>query len=563
MVDEYKLTTDAAYREDMRHRFVTDLWFACELLGFPLHPVLHKPVVELYFGKNNALPIGDQHPIHNRMHLDPRFTFKTTVGRVDKVQWICAFPEEVTILNQTATQPLGQAISKAIADFFYKPKFEKPTPFQMMFPELVVDKEPFSRGEDTWNTPVRKRGQLDSTLAYTSPQSVQSGWHPTILNCDDMVETKNSGIRASNEVRQGVIATYETNKNTRPGWGYTYLIGTRYHPFDLYGSILQTMNETRWKKLVRESVTRKDGQRLLPGEFPPENELILHFAELPGLDYDGLQEKFLDYESFMCQQQNDPQGGHTPTFDDRLYESCETDAERVPLFGGEVFTCWRLPYGSKPETNRYVEGAAARIVDNKVYVIDCWRYGGTPSHQAEMMVQANRKIGGEGMIVKQTPGYEGFATLLRNEMNRKNASLKLQFAYWESDENYKASGVKQMEPLLKVGRILFARGMTRGADCRKQFVHYGLVEETGILECVQTLADRIPLSQMRANMEEEELEWHRRRREDAMLQSFLAQQGMPVVDEELRRKTAAHLAAMEAASNSRFGMLPLPGGLDG
>ena len=78
MVDEYKLTTDAAYREDMRHRFVTDLWFACELLGFPLHPVLHKPVVELYFGKNNQLPIGDQHPIHNRMHLDPRFTFRPT-----------------------------------------------------------------------------------------------------------------------------------------------------------------------------------------------------------------------------------------------------------------------------------------------------------------------------------------------------------------------------------------------------------------------------------------------------------------------------------------------------
>jgi hypothetical protein len=222
-----------------------------------------------------------------------------------------------------------------------------------------------------------------------------------------------------------------------------------------------------------------------------------------------------------------------------------------------------LPYGSKPTTNKFVEGAAARIVDNKVYVIDCFRYGGTPSHQAEMMVQANRKIGGEGMIVKQTPGFEGYVTLLRNEMNRKNASLKVQFSYWEDNENYKASQIKQMEPMMKVGRILFARGMTKGQECRKQFVHYGLVEETGILECVQTLADRIPLSQMRANMEEEELEWHRRRREDAMLQSFIAQQGAPMVDEEARRKTQAHLAAMEAASNNVFGLPPMPGGLDG
>jgi hypothetical protein len=68
---------------------------------------------------------------------------------------------------------------------------------------------------------------------------------------------------------------------------------------------------------------------------------------------------------------------------------------------------------------------------------------------------------------------------------------------------------------------------------------------------------------MRANMEEEELEWQRSRRENAMLSSFMAQQGMPVVDEELRRKVAAHEAAMAAASSSAWGLPPLPGGLDG
>ena len=548
----------------MRHRFITDAFFAGELLGFPFHPVLHKPVEELYVKKNPNLPIEQQHVVKNRMHLDPRFTYKTTFKRVDNVQWIAAFPETISMLNETATQPLAKTISIGCANYFYCAKFKQPTPFQQLFPELVVDKEPFSQGRDSWSTPVKRVGELNDTVAFTSPQSVQSGWHPWIINADDMVETKNSGLRASQEVRQGVIDTFDTNKNTLVPGGYMHLVGTRYHPFDLYGVRLADMNPDRWKVLIRHSVRRKDGSRLLVGEFPPEDELEIPFAELPGMNYERLREMFYDnYETFMCQQQNDPQGGHTPTFDDKLYDSCETDAERVPMWGGETFTCWRLPYGSKPTTNKFCEGAAARIVDGKVYVIDCWRFGGTPSHQAEMMVQAHRKVGGDGMMVLETPGHEGYVVQLRNEANRKNFSVKIHYTYWEENENWRTSQIKQMEPMMKVGRILFARAMTKGQDCRKQFVHFGLIEEDGILQCVQRLADRVPLSQMRANMQEEELEWQRRRREDAMLSSFLAQQGMPTVDEEAKRKTAAHLAAMEAATSQNNFMLPLPGGLDG
>ena len=217
--DHERIIQDAAYREDLRHRFITDPFFAGRMLGWEFHPILHQPVADLHVRKNPLLSIEEQDPIKNRMQLDPRFTYKTTWSRVDKVQWVAAFPEIITMLNETATQPLAKAISKGIGNFFYCPKYAKPTRFQLCFPELVVDKAPFGFG-DTWSTPNHDKNALDETISYTSPMTEQSGWHPWILNCDDMVATKNSGIRASADARQGVIDTFDTNKNTLVPGGY-------------------------------------------------------------------------------------------------------------------------------------------------------------------------------------------------------------------------------------------------------------------------------------------------------------------------------------------------------
>jgi hypothetical protein len=62
-------------------------------------------------------------------------------------------------------------------------------------------------------------------------------------------------------------------------------------------------------------------------------------------------------------------------------------------------------------------------------------------------------------------------------------------------------------------------------------------------------------------MTEEELEWQRRRRDDALISAFLDQQGMNSVDEQARQKADAHLAAMSSVSN--FSLPAMPGGLDG
>lgn len=567
MLDLQKLYDDAAYREDMRHRCVTDHFFLARLMGFnDFLESVHRPAVDLYFPKNPNKSIADQHPIKKRMHLDPRGTFKTTLGRVDTLQWILAFPELVTIVNESATQKLAKEISRGTANYLCEYK----SPSQeilALFPELICQKWPFHNDAEEWNTPNHTQKEIDPTLAFSSPLSTHSGWHPWVYNPDDMVETNNSGIHAAPDARERVISRYETNKNTVRGGGYINMRGTRYHPFDLYGKQLKQIDlenpeATGWKLLIRSALVVKNGERLVPGEFPAREDITLCFPELPELTYEACRTKFYDdYESFMCQQMNDPKGGHIPTFDEKVYAGCEIDQERIPTYGGETFTCWRLPYGGRAGMEKYAEGVAARIVEGRVYILDCWQGTYAPSNLAERMIRAHKQYHADAMMIISTPGSEYMGNHVRNEAAKKNVSMKpIRWLYWEEQEDRRRSAIKQLEPMLKAGRILFSTGMAKGVECRRQFVHFGLVEENGIIECVSKFADLVPLSAMRANMEEEEIEAQRRAWESAQLNYIMEQQGMPKVEEQAKRVTA-HRQAMQRATT--FAMPSLPGGLDG
>ena len=559
IVDTDRISSDADYQAELRHRCETDHLFLARLLGFSqFNDRIHQPAVDLYFPKNRNLSIEQQHPIKKRLHLDPRGTFKTTLGRIDSLQWILAFPEEITILNETATQPLAAKISEGTALFFWKPKGRAATPLQLMFPELVTETKP--TGE--WNTAVRKLGEIDSTLAFTSPMTTQSGWHPWVLNPDDMVDTKNSGIHASAETRQAVIDTHHTNVNTLRHGGYINMRGTRYHPFELYGITLDKMDPEEWKVLIRGSVEVRSGRRLLPGEFPDEEDVILNFPELPGMDYRSLRQRFFeDYESFMCQQQNDPQGGHVPVFDEELFKTMQIPPEKIPAIG-ETFICWRLPYGGKNFMAKYAEGAAARVWNNRVYIIDAWSGNYTPSRLAEKIVREAKRHQTGMVLIEDLPGIQYIETHIRNEAALRNHSLRIQWMEFQEDDTQRIERIRNLEPQARAGRILIATNVSKAAELRRQLLNFGLVEENGIMDCISRLAAKVPISVMREEIEEEEQELQLRRRQEVISQFVYGQQGgMEQLEDQQAERQAAHDAAM--AGVNHFGLTDILGGLEG
>lgn len=560
ILDTDRIISDGEYRNELRHRCLSDHFFLADMMGFTrFNRRIHEPAVKLYFPKNPQLSIEDQHRKKYRLHLDPRGTFKTTLGRVDSLQWVLAFPEEITILNETATQPLASAISRGIAVYLWKSKGKAPTPLQLCFPELVVEKEP----DGSWNTPVRRLGDLDTTLAFTSPKTSQSGWHPWVECIDDMVDTANSGIHASQEVRQSVIDTYNTNKNTLRHGGYINMRGTRYHPFELYGETLEKMDPEEWEVLIRGAITVRSGQRLLPGEFPEEDDVILHFPELPGMDYRSLRQKFYeDYESFMCQQQNDPQGGNVPTFDEPLYKTMEIPSERVPVIG-EAFICWRLRYGGKDYMARYSEGAVARIWNGKVYVIDAWQGTYTPSRLAEKIVRECKRHQTGTVMMEDLPGIQYIEAHIRNEAIRRNMSLKIQWLDFQEDDNDRFERLRNLEPQARAGRIFISTATGKSVELRRQFLNFGLVPENGLVDCISRLSSKVPVTLMRNEIDEEEEELQIQRRHEIMSQFVFGQQQGGVDELETRRQQEAAATAAAYQNIDNMGLTDILGGLDG
>lgn len=561
-LDLARLDNDFDYRTEARHFCLTDHFYLANVLGKGFDGFIervHRPMASLYFPKNPGLGIPEQHEKKNRLHLDPRTTGKTTMGRVDSLQWILAFPEEISILNETATRPLAEAISDSIAKFFWKPKGALPSPLQRIFPELVVEKEP----KAVWDTPVRISGSLDTTLAFTSPRMEQAGWHPWVECIDDMVATENSGLHATSELRQSVIDTYYTNLNALLPGGYVNLRGTRYHPFELYGDVIEKMDPDEWKVLIRCAMQVKSGRKLMPGEFPPEEDVTLNFPEMPGMSYRGLRKKFFDdYESFMCQQQNDPQGGHIPTFDEDLYKSMLIAPERIPTLG-DVYVCWRLPYGGKDYMADVAEGAVAKVMNGRVYILDAWSGKYTPSRLAEKIVRECKEHQGEYLIMEDLPGTQYMEAHIRNEMTRRNVSLRMQWMEYEDDDNVRSERIKTLEPQARSGRVFISTAAGKLGELKRQLCNFGLVLENGIIDCISRLAAKVPVSLMRQDIADEEIELHLRRQQEMMYHFVYGPQREALAELETRKRQEQEASAAAMSSINNLGMRDILGGLDG
>lgn len=548
-VDPRRISEDPEYRDELAHHFLSDHFFAAQVLGFEKFvPHLHQPAVDLYFPKNPNVPIEDQHPIKYRMHIDPRHTFKTTLGKVDTAQWVCAFPELITILNEGATQPLAEAISTSVGKFLWQRRGEAPTVIQRLFPALVSILKP----EGQWDTPNHSPLEMDHTSDFTSPRTSQSGWHPWVINPDDMVDPVNSGIHAKHESRVAVIDTYYTNKNLLRKGGYINLRGTRHHPFELYGDQLSKLNPAEWKILIRGSMRVKSGARLMPGDFPAEDEVELLFPEL--LSYTDLREKFYEsYESFMCQQQNDPQGGNVPLITDRMYEAALCAPERIPPMG-ETVIAWRLPYGGKTFSAQYAEGAAARLYGGRVYVIDAWQGVFMPSGLAEKIVRELKRLQTGALVMEAMPGTEYLDVHIRNEAVRRNVSMRIQWLDFEDDDNVRFARIKQVEPMMQAGRISISTGIAKGAEVRRQFIHFGIIPENGIIDCIARLATRLPMEILRKEISEEEAELHRRRHENAMHSMIFGRGGVMAMEARMKATQYAMARTNELGLPDIYGL---------
>jgi hypothetical protein len=187
----------------------------------------------------------------------------------------------------------------------------------------------------------------------------------------------------------------------------------------------------------------------------------------------------------------------------------------------------------------------------------------TPSRLAEKIVKTCKEHHTGNVLMEEMPGVQYIEGHIRNEAIRKNWSLRIQWLEFQEDDNLRIERIRNLEPMARAGRLCISTSAGKAGELRNQFLNFGLVEQNGIVDCVSRLCAKVPISVMRAEIDEDEADEHIRRQHLNMHNFIFGAQaeGVRELEDRRQREIEAHELAMSKVNN--LGLTDILGGLDG
>lgn len=252
----------------------------------------------------------------NQLVLLPRAHQKSAMVAY-RVAWYLTKYPWLTILYVSATSDLAEAQLKAIKDIIESPVHQR------LWPDLINKeegkRERWTNSEVIVDHPKRTaEGVRDASVKAAGLTTNVTGFHADIVVLDDVVVPGNA---YTDEGRRKVAAMYSQLASIENPGAKEWVVGTRYHPKDLYGTLLD-MVETEYDEdgeVVREEsvyetfirVVETDGNFLWPrqrrrdGRYYGFNHSILA----------RIRAKYVDSSQFYAQYYNDPNDPENQNYD--------------------------------------------------------------------------------------------------------------------------------------------------------------------------------------------------------------------------------------------------------
>lgn len=366
-----------------RFKCKTDLFYlGKEYLGYDFVEEVHRPTCDFFVKKNPHKSFEDQDVIKDRLLLDPREHYKTTIDVADTIQWILVFPD-IRISMFSGTEDLVKEIMEMV-----RRQFQWNEKFRELFPEHKLDQRK-RESVFSFTTPARKNWRLrEPTLSISTINSVSTGGHFEVMKFDDIVTTNNSDTedmieKVKNRVKSAVPLVVVG--------GYRDFIGTRYDHNDAYGAILKGLPPEKvvekipfgsitltpqWKVFERQACEMplgKDSKCLFP----------VHASGKKNFDYGELVKRYNDMgaEEFGCQYLNDPMWGQVGQFTENMLRSILIPMNKIPLITkhrmsgqiyktSKVFITWDTAYSLKKQACRTVGAVGAFDMYGRLFLID-------------------------------------------------------------------------------------------------------------------------------------------------------------------------------------------------
>lgn len=462
----------------------------------------HKHIIDMFVKKDPTKTVANQGKIKTRLILYPRGSLKSSWGIFDVIQWVL-LDHKIRILVLSAADDLAAAIVDEIRGFFIIKETE-PSLMNMFWPEhCLLEKELGPSG--SYNSPAWSRQQIkrrETTIMSRGLTSAVSGFHFEVFHGDDTVETRNSG---TDEICIGVRKKYGITRKTLRSFGYTNLLGTRYHEADLYGDMI-AKSELGEAKVEEFSISEKKisnpgkGIEILIGAgmtVKPDAEMELVKFNLPkelwfrkagpeGVHL--LMPKVLPYDTLLVGYEEDPEAFETqmrqnvlpPTrqmFTRELILKNTVNWMDLPLYGRVTHT-WDLNGGKGKRDNDQCVGSAC-LWDAKGtgYIIDLVAANyPNPVSIAQAIVKFACKHHPDIISLEDAVGVRMIQPTIEAEADKTDDPYVKQLArriFWrpvDTSKDAKKNRISSLYPLVLYGRFKFASTLPEREKLIEQFI---------------------------------------------------------------------------------------------
>lgn len=243
----------------------------------------------------------------NQLVLLPRGHLKSKLVAYRTAWWITKYPE-TTILYVSATADLAEKQLYAIKQIIDSPIYRRYWP-DMIHPE-EGKREKWAVGEIAVDHPKRKlEGIRDATCKAVGLTSNTTGFHADVVVLDDIVVPGNA---YTEEGRDKVAAAYSQLASIENPGAHEWVVGTRYHPKDIYNTMVQ-MKETLYDEngdLISEEEVYELFQKVVEtnGEFlwPKQSRADGKTFGFDAKELARIRAKYVDTTQFHAQYYNNP-----------------------------------------------------------------------------------------------------------------------------------------------------------------------------------------------------------------------------------------------------------------
>lgn len=458
-----------------------DLWFLASTILRRVYPDLtahlHKPICDFFVQKEPTKDIRMLDPDHNRLLLDARGHFKTTINLCDIMQWMLAFPN-ITVALFSGTEELTSRMVDEI-----KQHFLQNGDFREIYPDWVPQKNLNQFGESgSFTLPNRTQIRREPTLSITTLKSTRAGGHYDIEKFDDVVHEKNSATAKLNQETSRQFSL--TLPLLNPG-GYRDVIGTLYHYDCLYAPIIE--KPKGWKVLVN-SALRRDPDLPL---FRPE---AIRFPERFCVDVNNDYSKQNleqiwrdDPELFASQYMNDPTSLASDQFSMQKLKAHVIDRRDVP---GSVnlFMTWDLAYSTKDHSDYSVGVVAGYSHNGTLFVIDICRGRYAPSDVIEEILRQYRRWPVHHVGIEQDQAARMLLPGLEMRQRQMGLHIPIDMIPLKYGGMAPVQQILALGPILEQHKLWFVDSAQNLEECFREFSRYPKYAHDDICRAISLMA---------------------------------------------------------------------------